>query len=420
MPYYSYHAIDQTGTEKNGTISAPDKSQAIDKLKAMHLYPTKIFQVDKNYSLPHAAAPQQVPSRFPFLARLLTPRIKQKEIVTFIRDLSVLIESDLPIIRSLRILRQQALSSGMKKIIAGLEISVESGQTLSESLKQYPELFPELFLNMIRAGELGGGQVLSDVLKRLALLCESAERLNARIKAALTYPLFVLAFALIIMIVLVTFILPKFLVIYEDLNLKLPFITQLVFTFVHALRNHWLAILIAAFSCGIGFGTIKRNRHVSFLWDRYKLRIPVLGSLFLRVALSRFSRTLGTLLHSGVPILQALSIVREATGNRYIAMSIDKAHNSIREGESIAGPLAASSVFPPLVTNMIALGEESGNVSTILIKIADKYDEEIETTVLQLTSLLEPFLILLLGIIVVFVIIALFLPLVTLMQGLSA
>ncbi|MBN1493807.1 MAG: type II secretion system F family protein, partial [Candidatus Omnitrophica bacterium] len=291
---------------------------------------------------------------------------------------------------------------------------------LSESLKKHSRYFPDLYINMIRAGELGGGQLLSEVLTRLSDLCENTERLNTKIKSALTYPAIVLSFALLVVATLVTFILPKFFIIYEDLDLALPYVTSILFNITWFMKEKWyyfftlIVIFIAVISILI------RKESIRYLWDKHKLRLPVFGDVFKKVSISRFSRTFGTLLNSGVPILQALSIVKDATGNLSMSRAIESVKNSIREGESIASPLSHFPDFPPLVTNMIAIGEETGNVGNMLIKIADKYDEEVETLLMQLTALLEPFLILFLGVIVGFIIIALFMPLVSLMQSISA
>jgi type IV pilus assembly protein PilC len=416
MAYFSYHAIDQAGNERTGTIMADNKSAAIKKIKQLHYYPTKIFPIDKDYSFSPASA--DVPPKKMF--RLFHRKVKVRDIAMFIRDLSVLIDAGMPIVRALTIMHLQILSPVMQETIHSIRTDVENGQGLSESLKKYPRYFPDLYINMIKAGELGGGQLLSEVLKRLSDLCENTERLNARIKSALTYPAIVLAFAMLVVVTLVTFILPKFFIIYEDLDLTLPYITGILFNITWFLKEKWYFFLAGMLILFVFIALALKKPRVHFLWDKHKLNLPLFGDIFKKVSISRFSRTFGTLLNSGVPILQALTIVKDATGNLSMAQAIESVKNSIREGESIASPLSHFSVFPPLVTNMIAIGEETGNVGTMLIKIADKYDEEVETILLQLTALLEPFLILFLGIIVGFIIIALFMPLVSLMQGISA
>lgn len=416
MAYFSYHAIDQAGNEKMGTIIADSKSAAIKKIKKLHYYPTKIYPIDKDFSV----SPEPLDTRRKRRFLLFRRRVKARDIATFVRDLAVLIEAGMPIVRSLTIMQLQIISPAMQDIIESIRTDVENGQGLSESLKKHSRYFPDLYINMIRAGELGGGQLLSEVLTRLSDLCENTERLNTKIKSALTYPAIVLSFALLVVATLVTFILPKFFIIYEDLDLALPYVTSILFNITWFMKEKWyyfftlIVIFIAVISILI------RKESIRYLWDKHKLRLPVFGDVFKKVSISRFSRTFGTLLNSGVPILQALSIVKDATGNLSMSRAIESVKNSIREGESIASPLSHFPDFPPLVTNMIAIGEETGNVGNMLIKIADKYDEEVETLLMQLTALLEPFLILFLGVIVGFIIIALFMPLVSLMQSISA
>lgn len=416
MAYFSYHALDKTGIEKIGTVQASSKTSAIKKIKHMQLYPTKVFQVDHVPTGQNETFSETTRGKILFFRT----KVKTKNIVIFIRDLSVLVTAGMPLIRALDIMQKQTLSPQLQKIIVSVQSDVKNGQSLSEGFKRFPRTFPDLYINMIKAGEMGGGTLLAQVLKRLAALCENSERLTTRIKSALTYPLLVLIFAFLVVVGLVTFILPKFFTIYDDLDIKLPRITQCLFQITSFFQHHWYILIILASIGMAGLSIIKKNAKLHLLWDTYKLKIPVFGPIFLETALSRFARTFGTLLNSDVPILQAMDIVKEATGNMHMSDAIESTKNSIREGESIAAPLATFPIFPPLVTNMLALGEETGTVGDTLIAIAEKYDEEIETVLQQLTALLEPFLILSLSVVVGFIIIALFMPLISLTQSLSS
>jgi len=415
MPYFNYHALDKKGQEKTGTLIAEDKESAITDIKRKNLYVTKIYQIDKSTSTPGTLKVVGKKKKW----RLFSPKVKSKDLINFIRDFSILLDSGIPITKSLDVLRQQTASPKMQEITEDLKAYVESGHPLSEGMTKYEKVFPELFVNLIRAGEIGGGKLLAEILKRLSDLCENTERMNARIKSALTYPIVVLSFAFLVVVGMMTFVLPRFFAIYEDLDLTLPQITSILINISLFFKNNFLflvlIILVMVFSGSLLF----KLKSVRLFSDGIKLKLPVFGEMFSKVAISRFSRNLGALLNSGVPILQAFEIVKDVTGNLTYAKAISSVKESIREGESIAAPLSQFKLFPPVVINMISVGEETGKVGNMLIKIANKYDEEVEVLILQLTSLLEPFLILFLGVFIGFIIIALFYPLVTLVQQLS-
>lgn len=415
MPYYIYKAIDKAGVDKTGTVVADTKDDAIARVKEWGLYPTSLEEMGSAVSSAQSTSTKPLKKKF----GLFKPSVKSKDVIDFIRDLAFLIEGGIPLIRCLRVISEQTLREGPRKMVLDMANTVEQGASLSDALKKYPDEFPDLYTSMIYAGEMGGGKLLAQVLQRLSDLCENTERLRAKIVAALTYPALVLTFALCVVFALTIFVIPKFFVIYEDLDLKLPFLTVALFNTSNFLRHNILLIVGVGIAIYVGFRYQLKNEKFQLFWDQWKLKIPVLGPLFQKVAIARFSRTLGTLVNSGVPILTALDTVKDTTGNRSIRNAIERVKDSVREGESLAQPLAASGAFPSLVTNTVAIGEETGDLGNILIKIGDKFDQDIETSIIQLTSLIEPILIVSLGIIIGFIVIALFFPLVSLMQQLS-
>jgi type IV pilus assembly protein PilC len=343
--------------------------------------------------------------------------VKPKELMLFTRQLATLIDAGLPLVRSLNVLRDQARPGVLKTTLSNLVEEVEGGSTFSEALAKFPGIFTKLFVNMIRAGEIGG--VLEVVLTRLAEFAESSQKLAGRVKSALIYPSFVITFAITIVMLLLTFVVPKFTEIFKDLNTRLPTLTEILIKISDSLKNKWYVGIGVVIFAVIAFRLLSKIPQVKYIQDAGKLQIPIFGPLLRKVGVSRFARTLGTLITSGVPILQALQIVRDTAGNEVVAKAIGQVHDSIREGESIAKPLEKSKVFPLFVVNMIDVGEETGALDQMLMKVADAYDEDINATIAALTSLLEPLLIITMGLIVGFIVIALFLPLIGLIQTMS-
>jgi type IV pilus assembly protein PilC len=296
---------------------------------------------------------------------------------------------------------------------------VQGGSTFSEGLAQHPRLFNDLYVNMVRAGELGG--VLELVLTRLAEFQEKAQKVKNKVVAAMVYPIIVLLLALVIMTFLMIFIVPKFETIFHDMlgDKPLPVITVFVIGVSDFMQNHWAILLGLLVGAIAGYKFAARTRAGRAVLDRIKLRAPLFGDLIRKTSISRFSRTLGTLVTSGVPILQALNITRETAGNTVIARAISQVHDSVKEGESIVLPLEASGAFPPMVVSMIDVGEETGQLPEMLLKIAEVYDDEVDNSVAALTSLLEPIMIVLLALIVGTIVIALFMPLIGIISGLQ-
>lgn len=337
--------------------------------------------------------------------------VSLKQLSVFTRQLSTLINAGLPLVKALYTLTDQ-LDGYLKEVVAKITTQVEAGDKFSTCLSRYPRIFPNVFANMIKAAELGG--MMDEVLKKLSLFLEKEERLKARVRSALIYPAFVLGVAVIILTLLMVFVVPTFSNMFADLGGDLPIPTRILIGTSQAVRYSWYWIILGMGLLVFAYRVFVRAPKNKFLIDKLKLRLPVFGKLIQQLSVANFSRTLGTLLKSGVPILGALEAVRDTVGNEVIARATMRVHDSIKEGESISGQMEASGAFPPLVVRMVSVGEESGELDNMLIQIANDYEEEVDITVSGLTSLLEPLLIVLMGLIVGFIVVAMFLPLFTL------
>ena len=349
--------------------------------------------------------------------------MKPKSLMIFTRQLATLIDSGLPLLRSLTVLEKQEPSPALKVAVGQLAESVQGGSTFSESLAQHPKIFNKLYVNMVKAGELGG--VLEVVLNRLAEYQEKAQKLKNKIVSAMVYPVIVLFIAVGIMIFLMIVIVPKFKDMFTETDQELPLISKIVFGFSEFLLSRPLVIpnvvflFLAFFVLYLIFNLWGRTSGGRSLIDMMKLRAPVLGDLQRKSAVSRFARTLGTLVTSGVPILQALNITRDTAGNVVVSEAIDKVHEAVKEGETIVTPLQASGVFPNMVISMVDVGEETGQLPEMLLKVADVYDDEVDNAVTALTSVLEPIMIVILALIVGAVVFALFLPLIKMISAMG-
>jgi type IV pilus assembly protein PilC len=428
MPKYDYVALDQKGAETRGTIEVASQNEAIGRVKEMGLFPTKIIEADKvqEKKAPGKKAKGKAPARGGKKGGIninikipgLGGGVKPKVLTTFTRQLATLVDAGLPLLRGLRVLEKQERNANLKKILGDLALSIEGGSTFSEGLAQHPKVFNKLFVNMVKAGELGG--VLEVVLKRLAEFSEKAQKIKGKVKAALFYPVAVLVVAVGIMILLMCFVVPKFRDVFSGMGMTLPTFTQIVLGISQMIKDHILETLgiVAAFVV-VFLLIINKTKLGRLLWDKFKLKMPALGPVISKVAISRFTRTLGTLVSSGVPILQALTIVKETSGNVIISNAISKVHESVKEGETITAPLEASGVFPPMVVSMVDVGEQTGAMPEMLLKIADNYDEEVDNAVAAMTSLLEPIMIVFLAVIVGSIVIAMFLPLIAMISNMS-
>src|SRR5215469_15698668 len=426
MPKYSYIALDNRGQESKGVIEAASQNEAIGRVKDMQLFPTKIIEADKVKEKGAAKKGKAAPGakkkkgamdleiKIPFLSG----RVKPKVLTTFTRQLATLVDAGLPLLRGLRVLEKQERNRTLKNILGELSLSIEGGSTFSEALAQHPKIFNRLFVNMVKAGELGG--VLEVVLKRLAEFSEKAQKIKGKVKAAMFYPTAVLIVAVAILTLLMVFVIPRFRDVFNGMNMQLPGFTLFVLGVSETIKDHILATMGVAVVCFVIFLVIiNKTKLGRMIWDKFKLKVPVFGPVVSKVSIGRFTRTLGTLVSSGVPILQALTIVKETAGNVIIANAITGVHESVKEGETITAPLEASGVFPPMVVSMVDVGEQTGALPEMLLRIADNYDEEVDNAVAAMTSLLEPIMIVFLAVIVGSIVIAMFLPLIDLMNNIG-
>jgi type IV pilus assembly protein PilC len=428
MPKFNYIALDQRGNETKGSIEVGSQNEAIGRVKEMGLFPTKIIESEKEEKAAKgkgkaAAKPKAAGAKkkggmnFNLTIPGMGGRVKPKVLTTFTRQLATLVDAGLPLLRGLRVLEKQERNVVLKKILGELATSIEGGSTFSEALAQHPKTFNKLFVNMVKAGELGG--VLEVVLKRLAEFSEKAQKIKGKVKAAMFYPVAVLVVAVGIMILLMTFVVPKFKDVFAGMGIKLPTFTVIVLNTSEIIKNNILACLGGVVVCWILFILFIKTKFGRLAWDKFKLVCPPMGGVVSKVAISRFTRTLGTLVSSGVPILQALNIVKETAGNVVIANAVQKIHESVKEGETITAPMEGAKVFPPMVVSMVDVGEQTGAMPEMLLKISDNYEEEVDNAVSAMTSLLEPIMIVFLAVIVGSIVIAMFLPLIAMIGGMT-
>jgi len=409
MSSYCYEAVDASGLKSQGTLEVTDQSEALKRIKEMGLFPTKVVQTMPFQPRSRATA---IPKSFKSPIRMPRGRIKPALLTVFTRQLATLIDVGMPLLRGLRILEEQAENQALKRVIMEVATSVESGGALSEALATHPRVFNPLYVNMVKAGEIGG--ILEVVLRRQAEFMEKALKIKGKIKAAMFYPAAVMVTATGILTLLLTFVIPRFQAVFEGLlnGREMPAFTLLVLKISEAFKSHFLAAGMTVLVLTVAFQLLVRTRYGQWWFDRVKLSLPVLGKVFRKVALARFARTFGTLLGSGVPILQALTIVKETAGNVIVGGVIAKVHESVKEGGSIAVPLKESRIFPAMVAGMVDVGEQTGALPDLLMRIADAYDEEVDNAVSAATALLEPIMIIFLAVIVGSIVIAMFLPLI--------
>ncbi len=418
MANFQYSALDPKGEQTTGTLSAATEAEAIQQLRAKGLYPTQISEDGKTKGKAKSA-PVKTKGKTaskPSAKGHVGGSIKPKSLMIFTRQLATLIDSGLPLLRSLTVLEKQEPNPVLKATVSALAENVQGGSTFSESLAQHPKIFNKLYVNMVKAGELGG--VLEIVLNRLAEYQEKAQKLKNKIVSAMVYPVIVMFIAVAILVFLMIFIVPKFKEMFSNTDSELPLISKIVF----GMSEFFLArplfvpnVVFVFIMFGIGvflFNIWGRTAGGRVVIDNMKLKMPVLGDIQRKSAVSRFSRTLGTLVTSGVPILQALNITRDTAGNVVISQAIEKVHEAVKEGETIVTPLQACGVFPNMVISMVDVGEETGQLPEMLLKVADVYDDEVDNAVTALTSILEPIMIVILALIVGAVVFALFLPLI--------
>src|SRR5882757_3758782 len=426
MARFNYVALDARGQEASGLLEAASSNAAISQLRQAGYFPTSVIEEaiissDGKGARRGTAAAARVakPRAKKGIVLFQRRKVKSKILMIFTRQLATLIDSGLPLLRSLNVLAKQERDKVMKKTTDKLADSVQSGSTFSDALALHPKIFNDLYVNMVKAGEVGG--VLELVLTRLSEFQEKAAKIKNKVVSAMVYPIIVMTMAVGIMGFLLVFIVPKFEAIFHDMlgDKPLPAVTQFVIGTSNLVKDHGLVLVGAVIVAVTAYKFIARTRGGRFVVDSFKLRMPLFGDLNRKTAISRFARTLGTLVTSGVPILQALNITRETAGNSVIAAAISHVHDSVKEGESIVQPLEASRAFPPMVTSMVDVGEETGKLPDMLLKIADVYDDEVDNAVAALTSMLEPIMIVFLALIVGTIVLALFTPLISIITGLQ-
>jgi len=424
MTSYSYIALDARGRETRGALSVENQIEAVRRLKEMGFFPTKVTAGRKTPAAGGAKALARQPATGGMLKRSLSipglsGRVKPRAVLTFTRQVATLLEAGMPLTRGLKLIQEQDCEPGLKRVISEVVTSIESGSSLSEAMAMHPRAFNGLYVQMVKAGEISGA--LDVVLARLATFMEKAQRLKSRITGAMFYPIAVLLVAVAVLAVMMVFIVPRFEEVFTGLlnGRPMPPFTMLVLNSSKALKNHFVLLLAALAGAAFGVKLLLATPPGRALFDRAKLRLPAIGPVMRKAVVARITRTLGTLLGSGVPILQALTIVKETAGNTLISRALADVHTSVKEGETVALPLRASGVFPAVVIGMVDVGEQTGALPEMLMKIADNYDEEVDVAVASLVSLIEPLLVVVLGAIVGTIVIAMFLPLVKMIESLQ-
>jgi type IV pilus assembly protein PilC len=418
MPTYAFEAMNSSGQEVKDEIDASTSEEAIAKIRSKGFFPTKVREkaAKKKVQKKQEAETVTKKRKMPFAIG----GVPRKQLVTFTRQLSTLQDAGLPILRSLQILEQQQKPGLLKAIIGGVADEVEGGGTLSDAMAQYPKAFDKLYVNMINAGEAGG--VLDIILNRLADFMEKAAKLKKKVIGAMIYPAVVITIAVAIVSMIMIFVIPKFEQIFKDFKTELPGITKVLLAISRWFANDygWAYVLFAPIGIMLLIKLIRISQGGRYAVDLVKLKIPILGSILSKTSIARFTRTLGTLISAGVPILDAINITKETCGNEVYSRALSKVHDAIREGESMADPLRATKVCDAIVVNMVDVGEETGDLDKMLIKVADNYDSDVDVLVGSLISILEPLMVVVLGLIVGFIVIALFAPMISLIQTVSS
>ena len=399
MSVFEYVALDEKGHQRKGFIDAPGVAAARQKLREENVYPVEINQAENRKETALSGA----------LKFNIWQRVPANDVSIFTRQLSTLLGAGMPLVPSLSILMKQANNPLLKKSLAQIREQVNEGKSLTESMSNFPQIFPPFYLNMVRAGEASG--TINLVLERLADFSENQQTLMNKIRSALAYPLIMLFMGSAVLFLLMTFVVPKITGIFSDMHQTLPVITIIMITISNFLKSFWWLILILLAAAIAAFkymttGTEAGKR----MWDNAKLKIPVWGQVNRKIAIARFSRTLATLLQSGVPLLAAMEIVRNVVNNILIGEAIRKAGKDVEEGKGLSGPLTQSGIFPPLVTEMIAVGEQSGSLENMLNRIATAYETEAQADIMVMTSLLEPAMIIVMALLVAFIVFSILLP----------
>ncbi|MFO1521826.1 MAG: type II secretion system F family protein [Kiritimatiellia bacterium] len=458
MAKYRFVAVDSKGKELSGSVEAASEGAATTMLKDKGYFPTSISETGpgtsgttaggatasakpslkkpstaagtatspgtgatapgakKSFSFGGGSKKQDPtkPKSVGFMAR-----VKTKELVTFTRQLSTLVDAGLPLVRSLEVLNKQEKNPLLKRSLVEMSESINSGSTFAEAMSAHPKIFDKLYVNMVRAGEAGG--VLNEVLTSLADFMEKMQKIKNKVVSAMVYPMVVLGFAMIILTFLMIFIVPRFEQIFKDIlgDKELPMITRIVTGVSRAFVDRWYFVFGGFAAIVVGIIMAMKTEKGKRVWDKIKFNAPVFGALIRKTAIARFTRTLGTLMESGVPVLQALTIVGDTAGNSVVADAVKVVHDAVKEGENMAPPIESTNIFPPMVVSMVEVGEETGELPQMLARIADTYDDEVDNAVAALTSIIEPLMIVFLAVIVGIIVISLFMPMIGIIQGIQ-
>ena len=398
MLTFSYQARDTSGQLVTGDVEAPDQPTAANTLLNRNLMVV---------SLKPVSGRKRQGKRY-------QGKVKSQDLVVFTRQLATMMDAGLPLVQSLTALEEQTDSKVFKPILHHVTEKVEQGDPFSQALAQHPKVFTKLYVSMVEAGETGG--LLAEILDRVAGYLEATARLKKKVKSAMSYPTIVCVIALSIALFLMVKVIPIFADIYKDFGAKLPGPTQVLIQISDIIRSYFVIVIAAIAMVVFAIMKLKRTKHGAEIWDRLKLRLPVFGKLIHKIAMSRFARTFAALLRSGVPILETLRIVGQSSGNTIVEQAVEKTAASIERGDNLALALRQHAIFPPMLVRMVSAGEQTGKVDVMLEKISDFYDEEIEATLSGLTSLIEPLLIVFLGVVVGSIVICMFLPIFKLNQ----
>ena len=436
MATFQYIAKDAAGNESRGTVEAGDRAGAIAAVRAQGLMPTALGEVKGGGSAAPAPAKKKGGKPAPAaqkkggalnkdikinikMPKFLQGKIKTPVLTQFTRQLATLVNAGLPLMRGIDVLKRQMKDPQMLEALEGISENIAAGGTFSEALTLYPKIFDKLYVNMVKAGEAGG--VLEVVLGRLAEFAEKSEKIKNKVKGAMIYPVVVLFAAVGIPGFLLVAVIPKFKQVFNDMlgGAALPAITEAVIQASEWVQHNGLTLVAAVVAFSVIKKVIGKTEKGAYLYDVLSLKMPVTGTLVQRTAVSRVTRTLGTLLSSGVPILQSLVIVRDTTGNRVVSQALQNVHDAVKEGEGMTGPLSQCKVFPPMVVSMVEVGEETGALADMLTRIANTYDDEVDNAVAGMTAAIEPALIIVLAVVVGTIVIAMFLPMIKIISSVS-
>ena len=438
MATFQYIAKDSAGNEVRGQIEAGDRNSAIMSVRAQGLFPTAIGEVksapapapeQKSFPRgrrPGPAAPQKKKSALNMDIKInlkmpgfLRGKIKTKVLTQFTRQLATLVNAGLPLMRGIEVLKRQMKDPQMLEALNGISENIAAGGTFSEALTAYPKVFDNLYVNMVKAGEAGG--VLEVVLARLAEFAEKSEKIKNKVKGAMIYPVVVLLAAVGITGFLMVKVVPQFKQVFNDMlgGAALPAITQFVMDISDWVQANWLVLVVIGVALAVIKKIVAKTEAGAYFFDVLSLKTPVTGTLVQRTAVSRVTRTLGTLLSSGVPILQSLTIVRDTTGNLVVSRALQNVHDAVKDGEGMTEPLSQCKVFPPMVTSMVEVGEETGALADMLTRIANTYDDEVDNAVAGMTAAIEPALIIFLAVVVGTIVVAMFLPMIKIISNVS-